>query len=199
MKPLFTKIVCVIALSGLAFVAKAQRSAVPDTTRYSIGIDPSFPNGNLNNGYLLGLGVSAQVEIPITLKWYITGNVGYNSFFAQKSSTANPYAILNKKVPDFEAVPVKIGLKYFLIRTFYLQGEVGETFLANKSALYAYQDNALTFAPQAGLLFKLAKRKYLDVGFRYEWFQDVYSNDAALKSYNHFFAFRFAYGFNLTK
>src|ERR1700753_4139986 len=164
MKPLFTKFVCVIAFLSLAYGASAQRSAVPDTTRYSIGIDPSFPNGNLNNGYLLGLGVSAQVEIPLTLKWYVTGNVGYDNFFAQKSSSDNPYAILNKKVASFEDVPVKVGLKYFLIRTFYLQGEVGETFLANKSAVYAYQDNALTFAPQAGLLFKLTKRQYLDVG-----------------------------------
>jgi hypothetical protein len=200
MKPLFTKLFLLVAFLGLASMAKAQRSAVPDTTRIGAGLDVLFPNGsNLNNGYLFGFGASAQIDIPLTLKWYATGNVGFDSFFAQKSSSANSYAIENVKVPNFDDVPVKVGLKYFLIRTLYLQGEVGETFLVNKDALYAYQSSSLTFAPQIGLLFKLPKRQYIDFGFRYEWFQDVYSDNASIKSYNRFFGFRFAYAFNLGK
>jgi hypothetical protein len=151
----------------------------------------------LNNGYLFGLGASAQIDIPLSLKWYFTGNIGINTFFAQKSNTANPYGIENVKVPNLDVLPVKIGLKYFLIRTFYLQGEVGESLLLNKSAVYAYNNYALTFAPQMGLLFKLGNKKYLDVGFRYEWFQDVYNSSSSLNAYNRFYALRFAYGFNL--
>lgn len=197
MRSTFTKFLYLFIFLGLSYCAKAQESAVPDTTRYSVGVDATFPTANLNNGYLLGTGVSAQIDIPITTKWYFTGNVGYNVFFPQKSQTANPYSIENVSQPDLSLVPVKIGFKYFLIRTFYLQAEAGESFVLNKDAVYAYQSNALTFAPQAGLLFKLHHKNYIDFGVRFQWFQDIYSNDESMKSYNRFWGFRFAYGFNL--
>jgi len=196
MKHSLTKLLYLVIFLGLSYGAKAQQSAVPDTTRYTFGLDGSAPNGTLNNGYLFGLGVSAQVDIPLTLKWYFTGNVGVNTFFAQKSNSANGYGIENVKVPNMDVLPVKVGLKYFLIRTFYLQGEVGESLLLNKSAVYAYDSYGFTFAPQMGLLFKMPNRKYIDVGFRYEWFQDVYNSSSSLSAYNKFYALRFAYGFN---
>jgi len=197
MRPTFTKFFYLVIFLGLSYGATAQQSAVPDTTRYSVGFDAAFPTGNLNNGYLWGTGVSAQVDIPLTTKWYVTANVGYNSFFPQKSQTANGYAIAGVSQPNMAVLPAKVGVKYFLIRTFYLQGEVGESLILNKSALYAYQSNALTFAPQIGLLFKLHHKNYIDVGFRYQWFQDIYGTDEALSAYNKYWAFRFAYGFNL--
>lgn len=197
MRPNFTKFLYLVIFLGLSYSVKAQQSAVPDTTRYSIGLDAAFPTGNLNNGYLWGTGVSAQIDVPITTKWYFTANVGYNTFFPQKSQTANPYAIEGVTQPHLAVLPVKVGVKYFLIRTFYLQAEAGESLIPNKSSLYANQSNALTFAPQAGLLFKLHHKNYIDVGVRYQWFQDFYGNDEALSSYNKYWAFRFAYGFNL--
>jgi len=197
MKPTFTKFLYLIIFLGLSYSAKAQQSAVPDTTRYSAGLDVLLPTGNLNNGYLIGLGASAQIDIPLTLKWYFTGNIGFDNYFAQKSQTANPYSIEGITQPSLKVLPIKIGFKYFLIRTFYLQAEGGESLILNKSAVYAYQGNGLTFAPQVGLLFKLHHKNYIDVGFRYEWFQDIYGNDESLSSYNKFWAFRFAYGFNL--
>ncbi len=197
MRPTFTKFFYLVIFLGLSYGAKAQESAVPDTTRYSVGLDVTFPTADLNNGYLFGTGASAQIDIPITTKWYITGNVGYNVFFPQKSQTANPYSIENVSQPDLTLVPIKIGLKYFLIRTFYLQMEAGETFLTNKAAVHAYQSTALTYAPQAGLLFKLHHKNYIDFGVRFQWFQNIYDNDESLKSYNRFWGVRFAYGFNL--
>jgi hypothetical protein len=197
MRPTFTKFLYLVIFLGLSYGAKAQQSAVPDTTRYSIGLDATFPTANLNNGYLLGTGASAQIDIPLTTKWYFIGSVGYNVFFPQRSQTANSYSIENVSQPDLTLVPVKIGFKYFLIRTFYLQGEAGESLILNKTALYANQSTALTYAPGAGLLFKLHHKNYIDFSVRFQWFQDFYDNDESLKSYNRFWGFRFAYGFNL--
>jgi hypothetical protein len=197
MRPTFTKFLYLVIFLGLSYGVKAQQSAVPDTTRYSFGLDALFPTGNLNNGYLIGTGASIQIDIPLTTKWYFTGNVGIDNYFPQKSQTANPYSIEGVKQHDLDVAPIKIGLKYFLIRTFYLQLEGGESFILNKSSVYGYQSNAITVAPQLGLLFKLHHKNYLDVGFRYEWFQDFYGNNEALNSFNKFWALRFAYGFNL--
>src|ERR1700744_6384462 len=114
MRPTFTKFLYLVIFLGLSYGANAQQSAVPDTTRYSLGLDVNLPNGNLNNGYLFGLGVSGQVDIPLSTKMYITGNVGYDTYFTQKSQTANPYAIDGASQPKLEVLPIKIGLKYFL-------------------------------------------------------------------------------------
>jgi hypothetical protein len=197
MRPTFTKFLYLVIFLGLSYGAKAQQSAVPDTTRYSVGLDAAFPTGKLNNGYLYGTGISAQIDIPLTTKWYLTGNVGYNTFFTQKSQTDNGYAIAGVKEPALDLVPIKIGFKYFLIRTFYLQVEGGESLILNKSSLYAYQSTAITFAPQAGLLFKLNHKQYIDFGVRFQWFQDFYGNDESYNAYNRFWGLRFAYGFNL--
>src|ERR1700744_4531304 len=139
MRPTFTKFLYLVIFLGLSYGATAQQSAVPDTTRYSFGLDVNLPNGNLNNGYLFGLGVSGQVDIPLSTKWYITGNIAYDTYFAQKSQTANPYGIQNSSMAKLQVMPVKIGIKYFLIRTFYLQVEGGESLILNKSAVYAYE------------------------------------------------------------
>lgn len=199
MRPTFTKFLYLVIFLGLSYGAKAQQSAVPDTTRYSLGLDVLLPTGNLNNGYLIGTGVSAQIDLPITTKLYVTGNVGFDNYFPQSSQTANPYSAAGVSQADLRIMPVKVGLKFFLIRTFYIQAEGGESFVLNKDAVFAYQSDAITVAPQIGLLFKLHHKNYIDVGFRYEWFQDIYSNDESMKGYNKFWGFRFAYGVNFKK
>ena len=194
MKITLRKILYLIAFIGFTYSAKAQNVAIPDTTRLSVGLDGGSPNGGFSNSYQYSIGASLQVDVPLTEKLYFTGNLGFNSFFPQSNIGSNPEAILNVKVAHMNIVPLKAGLKYFLIRGFYVQGEVGESLLINKSAVYALNSLGLTYAPQMGIVFKLKNnRKYIDAGVRFERTQSFYGDGG----YNNFFALRIAYAFNL--
>ncbi|WP_183575955.1 hypothetical protein HDF18_18860 [Mucilaginibacter sp. X5P1] len=194
MKITLKKIIYLIAFIGFTLGAKAQNVAIPDTTRISLGIDGGFPNGNLSNAYNFGVGASFQIDVPLTEKLYFTGNIGYMSFFPNNNNIgSNPEAILNVKVANMNMVPVKVGLKYFLIRGFYVQAEAGESLLLNKSSIYALNTNAFTYAPQMGIVFKLHHHNYIDGGVRYERTQSFYGDGA----YNNMFAVRVAYSLNL--
>src|ERR1700712_4190464 len=104
------KALILIAFIGFTYGAKAQYSAVPDTARFSIGIDGFAPSGNFGNEYKSGVGASLQFEYPINDKLYVTANAGYDMFSANNSST-NPNYITNVKTSNMNAAPFKIGLK----------------------------------------------------------------------------------------
>lgn len=192
MKIAYKKFFILIAFIGFSVAAKAQYSAVPDTARISIGPDVSSPVGNFGNSYKLGIGASAQIDIPLSDKFYVLANVGYTMFKANESTT-NPEYILNVKSANMNVAPVKVSLRYYLIRTFYIQGDAGETFLLNKTAIYALDGSAFTWAPQMGILFKLKNKNFIDGGIRWQKTQSFFGDG----NYNTFWGFRVAYGFSL--
>jgi hypothetical protein len=192
MKITFRKFFYLLAFISFTLGAKAQNTAVPDTTRISVGLDGSHPEGNFAGSYTFGIGASVQVDIPWTEKLYVTGSVGYMDY-SPNSSGSSPEEIINVKLSNLELAPIKVGLKYFLIRTFYVQGEVGETLLLNKSAVYGLNSFGLTYAPQMGILFKLKHKNYIDGGVRFERAQSFYGDGG----YNNFWGVRVAYAFNL--
>jgi hypothetical protein len=188
----FKKIFIFIAFTGFSYAAKAQYSAVSDTARIAIGPDVSSTSGNFSKSYKLGLGAAIQLDVPINDKFYVTGSVGYTEFPAVNSSTNANY-ILNVKAAGMNVAPLKIGLKYYLIRTFYIQAEAGETLLLNEAAIYALDKSAFTYAPQMGILFKLKHRHYIDAGIRWQR-TESFLGDA---TYNTTWGFRAAYAFGL--
>ena len=193
MKITFTKLFYLIALIGFTLTAKAQYAPVADTLRLSIGVDAATLNGTFANSYKFGLGASIQADFPLSNRFYLTANTGVNSFFAADPSTSNPMTIEGLKQANMDYAPLKIGIKYLLIRTFYVQAEGGEAFLLNKSAVYGLNSTGYTYAGQMGIIFKLHKKNYIDAGFRYEGVQSFYGSG----TYNTFFALRAAYAFNL--
>jgi hypothetical protein len=153
-------------LVSFTFAGKAQSSSSPASTkqefRLSVGPDAGVPLGDLSNGYNWNFGGSVQVDIPIIHNLYVTVNGGYDNFFVKK----NQADVVDK---NMQLIPVKAGLKYFPVgNIFYVQGEAGATFLANKSDLGAANSTAFTFAPQVGALVKLYGKNYIDLGFRWE-------------------------------
>jgi len=192
MKIVYKKLFILIAFISFTYAAKAQYSAVPDTARIAIGPDFSFPTGNFGNSYTIGFGASVQLDFPITEKLYVTGNAGYTMFSASNSSS-NPQYIANVKAANMNTAPLKLGLKFYLIRTFYIQGEAGETLLLNRTAVYAINGNAFTWAPQMGILFKLHNKNFIDGGIRWQKTQSFYGDG----NYNTFWGVRVAYGFSL--
>jgi len=192
MKIAYKKLFILIAFISFTYAAKAQYSAVPDTARITFGPDISIPVGTFGDSYKYGVGASVQLDLPITTTLYVTGNVGYSMFSASNTSS-NPNYILNVKAPNMSAAPLKLGLKFYLIRTFYIQGEAGETLLLNRTAIYALDGSAFTWAPQMGILFKLHNHNFIDGGIRWQKTQSFYGDG----KYNTFWGFRVAYGFGL--
>lgn len=188
----FKKALVLLAFICFTVVAKAQYSAVPDTSRLSVGIDGAVASGGFKNEYKAGLGASIQYDLPLTDKFYFTANAGYLDLFAN-SSSSNPNYILNVKSSDMSVAPVKLGLKFFLIRTFYIQAEAGEALLLNKNSVYALNSTSFTYDGQMGILFRHSKRSYIEAGIKYQLQQSFFGDG----NYGIMWGARVAYAFNL--
>ncbi|HVV04325.1 MAG TPA: hypothetical protein VHC96_08875 [Puia sp.] len=186
-----------VGLAALAFLvflayagkAKAQEAPKPSQKefRLSVGPEVGIPVGDLSDVYNWNLGGSIQADIPIVQSLYVTVNAGYNNFFIK-----DEFKDLGGH--NMQLIPVKAGLKYFPVgNIFYVQGEAGVSFLANKSDLQANKSTAFVYAPQIGALIPLAPKNYLDVGFRWESTSSFYDGG----SYANFLGLRVAYSFGL--
>ena len=177
-------------LVSFTFAGKAQSSSSGSNKqewRLSVGPDAGVPLGDLSNGYNWNFGGSVQVDIPIIHNLYVTVNGGYDNFFVKK----NQADVVDK---NMQLIPVKAGLKYFPVgNIFYVQGEAGATFLANKSDLGAANSTAFTFAPQVGALVKLTGKNYIDLGVRWESTAAFYDGANRMN----FLGLRAAYSFGL--
>jgi hypothetical protein len=188
-----------LLMASFALTSKAQTTPSSSTSnsfstigakqefRLSAGPDAGIPLGGFSNAYDWNLGGSIQADIPVVRDLFITVNAGYNNFFVKKNQS---------KVPDknLELIPVKAGLKYFPGGSFfYVQGEAGASFLANKTDLKADKSAAFVYAPQVGVLLKLAEKNYIDLGIRFEGTSSFYNSGNS----NNFLGLRAAYAFGL--
>jgi hypothetical protein len=177
MKNTFKISALVLAFAGFAFGAKAQ-TTTPTTTststttnngiRYSIGVDAGIPLGSFKDNYKWNLGGSVQADIPVlSNQLFVTINAGYNNIFGKKNQpfvNGQTYDVTN-----FQLIPVKAGLKYFIIPNFYVQGEAGAAFLLNKKDVGVNKSTAFVYAPQVGVQFPVsANGNFIDAGIRYE-------------------------------
>ena len=189
----------------LCFKANAQ--SFSDTLRVSIAVNGLATNGDFgtqgnaptggtaSSAYGYGAGISLQADIPLVEHINLTASAGYNNFFTTQYASNSQQAILGYTLPNFETIPLKLGIKWFIAKKLYIQGEAGETLLANKTALYAVYGNAFTYAPQVGLLMPLKNNHGLiDVGFRFESMGSFYNND---NKPNTFFGLHVAYAIKL--
>ena len=182
----------VIALLTLIFFfnlqVKAQTTGKTESygsgIRLSVGADAGIPLGSLKNNYEWNLGGSLQGDFPILKdQLYATLNSGYNNFFNKNDSPLS----------NLHLIPVKAGLKYFLVRSVYIQGEAGAAFVTDKNTLGTDKSAAFVYAPQAGVLFNLGGRNYIDAGVRFEGTSKLYTGGGA----NDFLGLRVAYEFGL--
>ena len=184
-----------LAFTAFAFTAKAQ-TITPSTStttstgvRFSIGVDAGIPTGNLSNSYNWNLGGSVQADIPVVSnQLFVTVNAGYDNIFGKKNLDGTGIDATN-----IQLLPVKAGLKFFIVPNFYIQGEAGAAFVLNKSDINANNSAAFIYAPQLGYQFQLGGNNYIDAGVRYEASTKLNSNDDNSKV--NFVGLRVAYGF----
>ena len=196
MKSTFKISALILAFAGLTLGAKAQTTTTTTTTStssngvvLSIGADAGLPTGKLKDSYNWSIGGSVQAAFPIIPNsLYVTVNAGYNSIQGKKDIDGSGVDATN-----IQLLPVKAGLKYFIVPNFYVQGEAGASFLLNKTDLAADKSAAFVYAPQIGYQFALGGKSYLDAGVRYEATTKFY-NDTDNGKIN-FFGLRVAYAF----
>jgi hypothetical protein len=199
MKSLLKTTALVLAFAGLSVAAKAQTTTTTTTStttnggiRYSIGVDAGIPLGDFKDNHKWNLGGSVQADIPIASQLFVTINAGYNNVFGKKDVPSLGNTTYD--VPNFQLIPVKAGLKYFVIPNFYVQGEAGAAFLLNKKDNGYNKSTAFIYAPQVGVQFPVsANGNFIDAGIRYEasteYQKDVNSSKVGL------LGLRVAYGF----
>jgi hypothetical protein len=187
--------VIALAFTAFAFGAKAQTTTPSTTTttpggvRFSIGVDAGVPTGNLKNYYDWNLGGSVQADIPVVSnKLFVTVNAGYDNIFGKKNINGTGFDATN-----IQLLPVKAGLKYFIVPNFYVQGEAGAAISLNKSDVGFTNSAAFIYAPQIGYQFQLGGKNYIDAGVRYEASTDFVSSNNNSKV--NFIGLRLAYGF----
>jgi hypothetical protein len=194
--------VLVLALAAFTIGANAQSKTTTTPTtgpKLSIGVDAGIPTGGLSDGYNWNLGGSAQLELPVANNLFFTVDAGYNNIFGKKNATFNvttPAGNTTFKgdVTNIQLLPVKAGLKYFLVSNFYVQGEAGAGFLLNKKDLGYTKSTAFIYAPQVGVLFPVGGANSIDVGVRYEGSTKYTAYDGSTIN---FVGLRVAYSFNL--
>ena len=154
----------------------------------SVGPDGGVPVGSLHNSYNWNLGGSLQADFPIYKnQLYVTVNAGFDNFFAKTND------VTGIKGSDLQLIPVKAGLKFYPVGNFYIQGEAGASFVADKNKVGADKSTAFVYAPQVGALIGLGGRNYLDIGARFEGNTKFYNEGSSAN----FLALRVAYAFGL--
>jgi hypothetical protein len=190
MKTTFKISALALAFAAVSFGANAQTKTSTTTTdgiKLSIGVDAGIPVGNFNDFYNWNLGGSVQAEFPIVKQLAVTVNAGYNNLFGKAiGSTSANYT-------NIQLIPVKAGLKYFPIENFYIQGEAGAAFVANKNTLGVSKTALFAYAPQVGVQFPVSGKSFIDAGVRFEANSPLVTNGDNLN----FIGLRLAYGFGL--
>jgi hypothetical protein len=188
----------VLAFAGLTLGAKAQTSTTSTTKTstssngviLSIGVDAGIPTGKLSDSYNWNIGGSVQADLPVAQNLFVTVNAGYNSIQGKNNIAGSGLDATN-----IQLLPVKAGLKYFVVPHFYVQGEAGAAFALNKSDVGFDKSAAFVYAPQLGYQFPIGGKNFIDAGVRYEASTKFNSNVDDSKV--NFFGLRVAYAFGL--
>jgi hypothetical protein len=175
--PFMKKLVFILALGTIvSFSASAQNKKTTGGTSLSIGAEVALPTGDLNNTHKLGLGGSAKLAIPVVTNGDVTISAGYITFAGKDIGSGIKFS-------NYNIIPVKAGFRYSFDGGFYLEPQLGYSFVSFGGS----SDGAFTYAPNIGYMIN----RMVDISARYE---------AASKSggtVSHI-GFRIAYNFSLS-
>ena len=168
MKKLFV-LACVCAVSALV---QAQDK---DGMKFSVGAELGFASGGFSNTHSIGIGGSAQLEIPLQDK---LNGVAYGGILMYNGKSAGG----GVKFKGQTIIPVRVGVKYFLTDGIYGSFQAGLGFLTSFGS-----GTAFSYSPQVGYEFKTKSGKAVDATFKY----DAYAKNGTIGA----LGFRLAYVF----
>lgn len=161
MKSLLTTIFfCVLFFS----MASAQTTFGNKKMQAGINVEVGYPLQNktihvlnefeydetIKTGYSIGFGASLMGRYALNEKAFLTASLGYMNFVGKNGSTTTrdedgTYETEDYKTPDFHGVPLRVGANYLLGDKFFVQGEIGASFMKGATAF--------VFAPGVGVRF----------------------------------------------
>jgi len=155
------------------FFIVMSSSSTAKSQQIIIGLAPeiNLPTGNASSLSGVGFGGSLKAEIAIAEKYAITANGGYNIFLTKRK--------LGTKLANMEAIPVKLGLKYYPSSEFYIEGQGGAAIHTGASSRTSF-----VWSPGIGTYFKAgSSNNKLEFGLRYEaWTNTSYGAVSTLKT-----------------
>lgn len=151
---LFTVVALLVTATGFA-----QKG---EGFKFSAGAELGIASGEFSQAYSLGLGASAQAEIPVQDKLSV---VAYGGILLYKGKSVG----VAFNVKGGSIIPVRVGVKYFLIDGLYGAFQTGLAFYNTyKNDNTSYAGAGFSFSPQAGYEFKTKSGKALDASVKYE-------------------------------
>ncbi len=157
-------------ISAIAVAQDAQ------SFRFSVGPELGFATGTFSNTHSIGIGATIQAEMPLQQNLYGTATTGIIVY------SGRSVAGTNLKANSQSIIPIKVGIKYFLMGGFYGAAQLGIGILGN----YA-KGTAFAYTPQVGYEFKTKSGKAVDATIKY----DGYSKAGTIEA----IGFRLAYIF----
>jgi hypothetical protein len=155
-----------LSAAVILFASAACVAQRDNKFKISVGPELAFTTGSFSSTHSFGIGGSGQVEIPLQDKLQ---GVAYGGVIFYNGKSAGS-GIKNKGVT---IVPLRIGLKYFLMGSVYGGLQAGLGFLGG-----AASGTAFSYSPQIGYEFQTNSGKSIDATFKY----DAYSKDGTLGS-----------------
>lgn len=155
-----------LSAAVILFASAACVAQRDNKFKISVGPELAFTTGSFSSTHSFGIGGSGQIEIPFQDKLQ---GIAYGGvvFYNGKSAGSG---IKNKGVT---IVPLRIGVKYFLVGSVYGGLQAGLGFLGG-----AASGTAFSYSPQIGYEFQTNSGKSIDATFKY----DAYSKNGTLGS-----------------
>jgi hypothetical protein len=181
MKKTSNLIMAISLVVAIFFCNNANAQSNDSKFRLGIGIDGLLPVGSFTNTVNFGLAITPRLQYNVDNKFALTFTSGFYHFFTKKIFLTEGLGAGSSMENDLDIVPVKAGLKYFVLPNIYVAGEAG--------AGFEVEDGGgpvdLILSPSLGYA-----SKNWDIGLRYENFRGQNSSVGVL-------GIRIAYGFGL--
>ncbi len=179
----------------VSLTAKAQS----DKPAISIGPEVGLPFNTEHNYiktrdvYQPGVGASIKLELPVSSGLKFTATAGYLNYASNEHllyATTLYYPPMggSSTLPAYEFIPLKVGLRYYYAKSFYLDADAGEAFKAGGNA-----KNSFIYAAAFGALIPFSKHHGLDLNARYENGYKSKNYDYAMQQLGIRLAYRYSF------
>ncbi len=128
--------------------------------KFIAGPELSLATGSFSDNSSFAIGIAGQVDVSLQEKLYGTLTSGIH-FFNGKSIPGSG----NSKTTGPTIIPVRAGVKYFVVGGVYTAFQMGVAFISNN---IFYNGTAFAYSPQLGYEFKTKTGRGVDATFKYD-------------------------------
>jgi len=181
-----TKLCAAFILLAAIFSNRVNAQTMPaNPWRFGLGLETGFTTGTLEKTNSFELGGTARLQYSVSSSFGIMLTSGYYNFFTGGTNSNNTTTVVGTRTYANAAhsqgvIPVKLGLKQFFTKSYYVSAEGGVGFETKYN-----EDKKLLLSPSLGWA-----NKSWDVSARYENFSGQSNNYGLV-------GVRIAYGFKL--